>query len=457
MEGLIHRFRYKELNIVLDVNSGAVHLVDEKAWKVIGLMEQGLTEEEIHRELDSDLSRSHPAQKALEEVKQLKEKGLLFSRDFLKNYTRPTEYLVKALCFNISHHCNMACRYCFAGEGSFGGSRSLMSRKVAFRGIDFLIENSSSRKKCEVDFFGGEPLLNFPLIKETVEYARRRGREAGKEFKFTVTTNGLLLGEEVMEYLDGENFCVVLSLDGRKEINDRLRPLKGGGGTYDLLVSRYLSFLEGRDHRDYYLRGTYTRHNLDFSHDFQHLVELGFRRISLEPVVASPECSYALKEEDLPLIFREYEQIASLLQEYQQRQKPPSFFHFKLDLSQGPCIKKRLAGCGAGTEYLALSPEGDLYPCHQFVGQKDFLMGNVLKELTFHKELYAKFLKLDVNHKEECRQCWAKYFCGGGCHANAYSLSGALDKPYPLGCEIEKKRIECALALEAFHYLQEKR
>ncbi|RQD77753.1 MAG: thioether cross-link-forming SCIFF peptide maturase [Candidatus Syntrophonatronum acetioxidans] len=456
-EGLIHKFRYKDLNIVLDVNSGAVHLVDEPGWKVIELMERGLTEKEVKRELENTFSQPYQVGKALEEVKELKEKGLLFSRDFLENYTRPPEYLVKALCFNISHDCNMSCRYCFASEGSFGGRRSLMPREVAFRGIDFLIENSPSRKNCEVDFFGGEPLLNFPLIKETVDYARRRGKEAGKEFKFTVTTNGLLLREEVMEYLDGEDFSVVLSLDGRKEVNDRLRPLKEGGGTYDLLVPRYLSFLEGRGHQDYYLRGTYTRHNLDFSHDFQHLVELGFRSISLEPVVASPESSYALQEEDLPLLFQEYEKVASLLQEYHQRKKPASFFHFNLDLSQGPCIKKRMAGCGAGTEYLALSPEGGLYPCHQFVGQEGFFMGNVLKDLTYDKKLYAKFLKLDVNHKEDCRQCWAKFFCGGGCHANAYNFNGDLEKPCSLGCELEKKRIECALALKAYQYLQEKR
>ena len=456
-KGLIHKFKYHDLNVVLDVNSGAVHLVDEPAWKVIELMERGFSEIEIKRELGNAFLHQGVVEKALEEAWQLKEKGLLFSPDFLEDYTRSPEYLVKALCFNVAHDCNMACRYCFAGKGSFGGSRDLMPLEVAFRGIDFLIENSRARKKCEVDFFGGEPLLNFPLIKKTVDYARRRGREEGKEFKFTLTTNGLLLKEEVMEYLDREDFSVVLSLDGRKEVNDRLRTLQGGGGTYDLLVSRYLSFLGKRGHQDYYLRGTYTRHNLDFSNDFWHLVELGFRSISLEPVVAFPELPYSLQEEDLPLLYREYEKIASLLQEYQQGPNPPSFFHFNLDLSQGPCIKKRLAGCGAGTEYLALSPEGELYPCHQFVGQEGFSMGNVLKGLNYDKELYGRFLKLDVNHKDECHQCWAKFFCGGGCHANAYLFNGSLEKPYRLGCELEKKRIECALALKAYQYLQEKR
>lgn len=448
---MVHKFKFNNLNIVLDVNSGAVHVVSGLGWIIIDLMEKGHKEEEIQEKLNSNYD-SREVIRVLQEIKELKERELLFSEDYTQDYSRPPEHIVKALCFHVAHDCNMTCSYCFAGKGAFGGIKSKMSREVAFKGIDFLIENSGSRKNCEIDFFGGEPLLNFSLVRETVDYARKREKEAGKEFNFTLTTNGVLLEKEVMDYLNEEGFSVVLSLDGRREINDRVRTL-GGKGSYDYVVPKYLSFIEKREHKDYFIRGTYTRHNLDFSEDLKHLVNLGFKSISLEPVVASPELPYALQEEDLPITYQQYEKIADLCQQFSSTSKSFSFFHFNLDLSQGPCIKKRLSGCGAGTEYMALSPEGDLYPCHQFVGKQEFLMGNVLQDLRYDHSLYNKFLKVDINSKEDCRRCWAKFFCGGGCHANAYNFNSDLYRPYGLGCNLEKKRLECALGLQAYSYL----
>lgn len=451
-EEIIHKFKFGDLNLVLDVNSGAVHVVDALAWDIIGLMEKNFKEKEI-QEMLKNTYNPFETEKAMQEIKLLKVKELLFSRDYTQDYSRPAEYIVKALCFHAAHDCNMTCRYCFAGQGAFGGKKNLMSRKAAFGGIDFLIENSGPRKNCEIDFFGGEPLLNFALIKETVDYARKRGREKGKEFKFTVTTNGLLLNEEIMDYLNDEKFSVVLSLDGRKEVNDRVRREKNGRGSYNTLVPRYISFVEKRQHEDYFIRGTYTRYNLDFSRDLQHMVDLGFKIISLEPVVASPDFPYALREDDLKIIKEEYHRIARVYQDLYNTPREFSFYHFNLDLSRGPCIKKRLAGCGAGTEYLALSPEGDLYPCHQFVGKGEFLMGNVLESLSFDRRLYHRFLGVDVNTKEECHRCWAKFFCGGGCHANAFNFNGDLFKPYGLGCALEKMRLECALGIQAYSYI----
>ncbi len=447
----IHKFKFGDLNIVLDVNSGALHVVSELGGLVIDLVDKGYKEGEI-QEILTQSHDSREITKVYQEVEELNEKELLFSQDYTQSYSRSPEHIVKALCFHMAHDCNMTCSYCFAEKGAFGGTKSLMTREVAFKGIDFLIQSSGSRKNCEVDFFGGEPLLNFPLIRETVDYARNKGKESGKEFSFTLTTNGVLLDMEAMDYLDQEDFSVVLSLDGRREINDRVRTLKGKG-TYDGLVPKYLSFVEKREHKGYYIRGTYTRYNLDFSEDLKHLAELGFKSISLEPVVASPELPYALQEEDLPAIYRQYEKIAELYQEYSGTLKSFSFFHFNLDLSQGPCIKKRLSGCGAGTEYLALTPEGDLYPCHQFAGINNFLMGNVLKGLCYDPSLYDKFLKVDINSKDECRHCWAKFFCGGGCHANAYNFNRDLYRPYSMGCHLEKKRLECALGLQAYRRL----
>ncbi len=455
-KGMIHKFNFQGLNIVLDVNSGAVHIVDPPGWDIISLLEKDYTLEEVYGKLQG-IYDHQVITRAMEEIKTLVEKELLFSADCLEGFKRSPEQIIKAMCFHMAHRCNMTCRYCFAGEGAFGGKKSLMSREVAFRGIDFLLENSGSRKNCEIDFFGGEPLLNFSVIKDTVDYARKRGREAGKEFKFTLTTNGLLLNQEVRDYLNRQEFSVVLSLDGRERVNDRVRTLKDGSGSYKLLVPEFLSFVKQRNHQEYYLRGTYTSLNQDFFEDVKHLVTLGFRHISLEPVVAPAEEPYALKDEHLPELFRQYEQTARYYLDLYGSEEAFSFFHFTLDLSQGPCIKKRLAGCGAGTEYLALSPEGHLYPCHQFVGKREFLMGDVNRSTEFDKELYQRFLNVDINSKGDCRFCWARFFCGGGCHANAYQFNGDMYKPYTLGCQLEKKRLECALGIQAQLFLNQEK
>ncbi|UNC93880.1 thioether cross-link-forming SCIFF peptide maturase [Candidatus Contubernalis alkalaceticus] len=450
---MIHKYCYDDLKIVLDVNSGAVHLVDPSGWEIISLLEQGFDLDQIAAQLEGKYHHQVIAE-TLEEIGKLIENGLLFSPDFLEGYKRPSEYIIKAMCFHMAHDCNMECSYCFAGKGSFGGKKSLMSREVAFRGVDFIIKNSGSRKNCEVDFFGGEPLLNFQVIKDTVDYARKKGRESGKEFKFTLTTNGLLLNQEVQDYVIGQGFSVVLSLDGRKEVNDRVRVLKkNGSSSYDRLVPKYLKFVEERNHQEYYLRGTFTAYNQDFSEDLKHLASLGFKEISLEPVVAPAAAPYALKEEHLPQLYCQYEQISRFYLESHGTESSFSFFHFNLDLSRGPCIKKRLAGCGAGTEYLALSPEGHIYPCHQFVGEKEFLMGDVTRSMEFDRIIYEGFLKVNVNSKEECGSCWAKFYCGGGCHANAHHFNGDVYKPYALGCKLEKKRLECALAVQAEIFL----
>lgn len=452
-KGMIHKYRYEGLNIVLDVNSGAVHLVDQPGWDIISLLEQGFELIRIPEELQG-LYHHQVITEALEEIETLMKNELLFSADYLEGYERSPEYVIKAMCFHMAHQCNMACCYCFAEEGSFGGEKGLMPRDVAFRGVDFIIQNSGRRKNCEIDFFGGEPLLNFQVIKETVDYARKKGREAGKEFKFTLTTNGLLLNQEVKEYLNHQGFSVVLSLDGRKEINDRVRTLKNGTGSYDSLVPKFLSFVEERNHREYNLRGTYTAYNRDFFEDLKHLVSLGFKHISLEPVVAPSGVAYALEEEHLSELYCQYERIARYYLDLHGSERAFTFFHFNLDLSQGPCIKKRLAGCGAGTEYLAMSPQGHLYPCHQFVGKKEFVMGDVTRNMEYDRELYRQFLGVDINSKEDCRSCWAKFYCGGGCHANAHQFNGDLYKPYTLGCQLEKKRLECALGVQAKLYLK---
>lgn len=449
---LIHKFKYDDLRIVLDVNSGAVHLVDQAGWDMIGLMEQGLDEGEAARRLGEKYPPSLGGG-VREEVARLVRQGLLFSPGYLEGYTQAPEYLVKALCFHVAHDCNMACRYCFARGGTFGGEKGLMPAGVARRGVDFLVENSGPRENCEIDFFGGEPLLNLPVVQETVQYARQRGKEKGKTFKFTLTTNGLLLDAAAREYLDREGFSVILSLDGRREVNDALRVQKDGRGTHDLLLGAFKEFVAGREHRDYYLRGTFTRGNLDFSRDLEYLLSQGFQHISLEPVVAPPGRPYALREEDLPAIYRQYYLVSRLYRERHRGEDPFTFFHFNLDLGRGPCVKKRLAGCGAGTSYLALSPGGDLYPCHQFVGEEAFLMGKVTGGLSFDRPLYHRFLELDVTRKGECRPCWAKFFCGGGCHASAYHLNGDLARPYRLGCQLEKKRLEYALGIQAYLYL----
>ncbi|MCT4621459.1 MAG: thioether cross-link-forming SCIFF peptide maturase [Marinisporobacter sp.] len=445
---MIHKFTQDDTRIVLDVNSGAVHIIDEIVYDILDYYKEKKAEE-IVEILRSKYSEENILE-AIDEVKTLETEGLLFTEDSYKNHPAfvNRKPVVKALCLHVAHDCNLLCKYCFASQGDFEGQRCLMSEEVGKKALDFLIENSGNRRNLEVDFFGGEPLMNFDVVKKLVEYGRSIEKAAGKRFRFTITTNGVLLNDENMKYINENMDNVVLSIDGRKEVNDYMRYTVNGKGTYDMIVPKFLKMAKMRNGKDYFVRGTFTRKNLDFSKDVLHLADLGFDSTSIEPVVTEDKYDYALKEEDLDIIFEQYELLAK---EYVKRRKEGngfSFFHFMLDLNQGPCVIKKLSGCGAGSEYLAITPEGDVYPCHQFVGDKDFLMGSVLNG-DIDMSLSKDFGQAHVYNKEKCNDCWAKFYCSGGCHANAYNFNKDIHKPYELGCEMEKKRIECSLAIQA--------
>ena len=446
---MVHQYKNNGYNIVLDVNSGAVHVVDDVAYDVIPLFETS-TKEEI---IDSLKERYPQAEisESYEEVKELAEQGSLFTKDQYQGYMeqfqdRPT--VVKALCLHIAHDCNLACRYCFAEEGEYHGRRALMSFEVGKAALDFLIANSGSRRNLEVDFFGGEPLLNFDVVKRLVAYGREQEKLHDKKFRFTLTTNGVLLDDEVMEFANQEMANVVLSIDGRKEVHDKMRPFRKGAGSYELIVPKFQKLAESRNQDRYYVRGTFTHHNLDFSKDVLHLADLGFRQISVEPVVAQPEDDYALQEADVPILLEEYDTLAAEMLKRHREGKDFNFFHFMIDLKGGPCVAKRLSGCGSGTEYLAVTPWGDFYPCHQFVGDDSFLMGNVTDGIQ-NKQLQNQFKRCNVYAKEKCRECFARFYCSGGCAANSYHFHGSITDVYDIGCELQKKRIECAIMLKA--------
>ncbi len=462
---MVHQYKSNGFNIVLDVNSGMVHLVDELTYEMIAAfpnMERDAlvksvcekfsdgTPDEEGRLLKGEELYSE-AQHVYDELLSMKEAGTLFSEDIYEPYVEEfskRETVVKALCLHIAHDCNLACRYCFAEEGEYHGRRALMSLEVGKKALDFLIQNSGNRKNLEVDFFGGEPLLNWEVVKELVKYGREQEARYEKKFRFTLTTNGVLLNDEVMEFVNREMSNVVLSIDGRKEVNDRMRPFRRGDGSYDLIVPKFQKLAEQRNQTDYYVRGTFTHHNLDFSEDVKHLSELGFEQISVEPVVAQPTEDYAFREEDLPELLKQYDILAKYILERRKSGKWINFFHFMLDLSGGPCVYKRLSGCGSGTEYLAVTPWGDLYPCHQFVGNEEFLMGNVDEGVT-NLELREKFRQCNVYSKEKCKNCFAKFHCSGGCAANAYNFHGDIHDVYEVGCELQKKRVECAIMIQA--------
>jgi len=375
---------------------------------------------------------------------------LLFTKErYLEHESfKSRKPVVKALCLHISHDCNIRCEYCFASQGDFKGQRMLMDFDAGKKAIDFLLDNSGSRKNLEVDFFGGEPLMNFEVVKQIVTYARSKEIEYDKNLRFTITTNALALNEDTMKYINDNMYNVVLSIDGRKSVNDKMRSTISGEGTYSLIVDNITKMAKLRKEKNYYVRGTFTRHNLDFAHDVLHLADLGIKSLSIEPVVASPENDYAIREEDLDEVFKSYEYLA---EQYVKRNKEGngfSFFHYMIDLEQGPCIIKRITGCGAGAEYLAITPEGDIYPCHQFVGDDNFRIGSVHTGEISNK-LYNEFSGAHVYNKEECNTCWAKFYCSGGCHANAYNFNKDIHIPYKIGCEMEKKRIECALWIKA--------
>ena len=447
---MIHQYKSNGFNIVMDVDSGAIHLVDDVTYDVISLYEDK-SADEIKEEL-KDTYDVDQIQESLDEVKELVDQNKLFTKDVFEpvvgEFKKHHKPVVKALCMHIAHDCNLACKYCFAEEGEYHGRRELMSFETGKKALDFLVENSGSRVNLEVDFFGGEPLMNWDVVKQLVEYGRSIEEEKNKKFRFTLTTNGVLLNDEVQEFLNKEMGNVVISLDGRKEVNDNMRPFRNGQGSYDLIVPKFQKLAESRDQNNYYIRGTFTRENLDFSEDVKHFADLGFKQISIEPVVGPEEDPYSIREQDLPKILEEYDKLAK---EYIKRHKEGNgftFFHFMIDLSGGPCVYKRLSGCGSGTEYLAVTPWGDLYPCHQFVGDEKFLMGNVDEGIT-HPEIAEKFGECNVYSKEKCKDCFAKFYCSGGCAANAYKQNGSINTTYDIGCEMEKKRVECSIMIKA--------
>lgn len=446
---MIHKYSMNGLFIVLDVNSGAVHVVDEIVYDILDFYKE-LPLDEIISKLKEKYS-ADAVKEAYGEIKELENEKLLYTGDIYKEVIPLIERrdpVVKALCLHIAHDCNLKCKYCFAEEGEYHGKRELMSLEVGKKAIDFLIKASGKRKNLEVDFFGGEPLMNFDVVKGIVEYARNIEKENGKNFRFTITTNGILLNDDIMEYINENMHNVVLSIDGRKEVHDRMRPRAGGQGSYDNIVPKFQKLAESRNQTDYYVRGTFTRHNLDFGKDVLHLADLGFKQISVEPVVADPSEDYAIQEEDLPVIFEEYERLAKDIIKRRKEGKWFNFFHFMIDLTGGPCVTKRLVGCGSGTEYLAVTPTGDLYPCHQFVGQEQFKMGTVDTGVV-NTDIRKDFEHCNVYNKPVCQNCWAKFYCSGGCVANSYNSHGDLITPYEIGCEMQKKRIECAIMIKA--------
>ena len=446
---MVHQYKNNGYDIVLDVNSGAIHVVDDVTYDVIALYE-GHTREEIVNSLRERYPETE-VEEALDEVQMLVDNEELFTKDTYENYImdfkkRPT--VVKALCLHIAHDCNLACQYCFAEEGEYHGRRALMSFEVGKKALDFLIANSGNRRNLEVDFFGGEPLMNWQVVKDLVAYGREQEKLHDKKFRFTLTTNGVLLNDEVMEFCNREMGNVVLSIDGRKEVHDKMRPFRKGAGSYDLIVPKFQQFAESRHQDKYYVRGTFTHYNLDFSEDVLHLADLGFKQISVEPVVAEPKEPYAIREEDLPKLFEEYDKLAVEMIRRHKSGEDFNFFHFMIDLEGGPCVAKRLSGCGSGTEYLAVTPWGDFYPCHQFVGNEKFLLGNV-DEGILNTDIRDEFKCCNVYAKQKCRKCFARFYCSGGCAANAYNFSGDICGAYDIGCELQKKRIECAIMIKA--------
>ena len=458
---MIHQYQNNGYSIVLDVNSGAVHVVDELCYDAIAQLTAGeepdlaaLERPETLEKLQAALGdryESGQIREAWEDIKELTREGRLFTRDVFEpmiDQVKQRKTVVKALCLHIAHDCNLACKYCFAEEGEYHGRRALMSYEVGKKALDFLIASSGNRRNLEVDFFGGEPLMNWQVVKDLVAYGRQQEKLHDKHFRFTVTTNGVLLNDEIQEFINQEMDNVVLSLDGRREVNDAMRPFRNGKGSYDLIVPKFQKLADSRNQERYYVRGTFTRNNLDFSNDVLHFADLGFKQMSIEPVVGDESDPYAIREEDIPKICEEYDRLAKLMIEREREGKGFNFFHFMIDLEGGPCVSKRLSGCGSGTEYLAVTPWGDLYPCHQFVGREEFLMGNVDEGIT-HPEIADEFRGCSVYSKEKCRSCFAKFYCSGGCMANAYNFHGTIHEAYDIGCEMQRKRVECAIMMKA--------
>lgn len=448
---MIHQYKQCGYNIVLDICSGAVHIVDDVAYDIISLYENKEKNEVI-----AEISKKYgdvPRDEIIEcydQVTELKNSGELFTEDNFEpmagELKAKTSGVIKALCLHIAHTCNLNCSYCFASQGKYHGERALMSFEVGKRALDFLIENSGTRRNLEVDFFGGEPLMNFDVVKKLVEYARSIEKEKGKNFRFTLTTNGVLVDDDVIDFANKEMSNVVLSLDGRKEVHDRYRVDYQGRGSYDTIVPKFQKFVKARGGKNYYMRGTFTHANPDFLEDIKTMLNLGFTELSMEPVVAAEGDEAALTEEDKPVVMKQYEELAELMLKRDKEGKPFTFYHYMIDLAGGPCIYKRISGCGSGTEYMAVTPWGDLYPCHQFVGDEKFKLGDIWHGVE-NKEIQNEFASCNVYARSECRDCWARLYCSGGCAANAYHATGSVKGVYKYGCDLFKKRMECAIAV----------
>ncbi|MBE7056695.1 MAG: thioether cross-link-forming SCIFF peptide maturase [Ruminococcaceae bacterium] len=459
---MVHCYKLGGLNIVLDIFSGSVHVVDDVAFDMIEMYEENDKETIIEKLLEKYPDNPEVTKEELEEgmrqLEALKEAGKLFTPDTFEpmadTLKKKTSGVVKALCLHVAHTCNLNCAYCFASQGKYQGDRAIMSLEVGKRALDFLIENSHGRHNLEVDFFGGEPLMNWDMIKELVAYARVREKEEGKNFRFTLTTNGMLINDDVIEFSNREMSNVVLSLDGRKEIHDRYRVDYAGKGSWEQIVPKFQKFVQARGGKNYYMRGTFTHANPDFLKDIEEMLSLGFNELSMEPVVCAPEDSSALTPEDMEIVKNQYEKLAELMLERHRAGKPFTFYHYMIDLKGGPCIYKRVSGCGSGTEYMAVTPWGDLYPCHQFVGDEAFRLGDIWKGVT-NTEKQNEFAACNVYSRPECKDCWAKLYCSGGCAANAYHATGSVTGTYKNGCELFRKRMECAIMLEVAKTLDE--
>lgn len=440
---MIHRYRYGGENIVIDVPSGSIHLVDDLAYRLLANDDYHLVTDEIRQDFSAE-----QIDQAIGELDELKESGLLHSVDQTKQIVDrfPKRSDIKAICLHVAHDCNLRCDYCFASSGDYQGSRELMSLETGQKALKFLCQHSGQRYQLEVDFFGGEPLMNWPVVKQLVAYGRQLEPIYHKKFRFTLTTNGLLLDDEIEDFLHREMSNVVLSIDGRKPTNDRVRKTLNDKSSYDIIVPKFQRFIKGRGDKQYYVRGTFTAHELAFSQDVEHLHQLGFKELSMEPVVAKPGEPYALTEEHLPRLLQEYERLAQTMLEAYNTDDEFRFFHFEIDLAGGPCAVKKAGGCGAGIEYLAITPSGELYPCHQFVGDEQFLLGD-LDQGIIYPERRNRFNHLSVFDKPDCQNCWSKYYCSGGCHANAFNFNADLTVPYRLACELERKRVELAIYL----------
>lgn len=449
---MIHRYQKKGLNFVLDVNSGAVHLLDDISYAVSGLLDENMGDTCPQSIIDALPDYiADEIREAYDELYELKKAGQLFAQDDYIDVSRyiPVNAPVKALCLHVAHDCNLRCKYCFASTGDFGQGRKIMPPDIAKKAIDFVIARSGVRHNIEVDFFGGEPLMAWDTVTQTVDYARSLEEKYNKKFRFTITTNGLLLDEDKRKYINENMDNCVLSLDGRREVNDEFRKTVAGTGSYDTIVPKFKALVDERDpNLDYYARGTFTSHNLDFAEDVLSIADAGFDRLSVEPVTADPGCGYDLTEDDLPKIEAEYDRLTDIMLERKKEGKPFTFFHFMVDLDQGPCVVKRLRGCGAGYEYVAVTPDGDIYPCHQFVGKDEFKQGSVLDQ-SFNMDIAQKFAGMNIYSRPKCQKCWAKFYCSGGCSAANYNMNHDMNDSYDLGCEMERKRLEYAIYLKA--------